>query len=76
MQLTTEFTLLLHKVEAKWLKKPYMTTYLDLYSPDGNLTVSATPVLRWWTIAVALKVSQGKAFFIPFASPGLFFMQL
>jgi hypothetical protein len=28
--------------------------------------------LRWWIISGALKVSQGKAFFISFASPHKF----
>ena len=62
----------MHKVEAKGLKKPYNDDFVQFCI---HLTATSQSVhfrFGWWTIVVALKVSQGKAFFISSASPGLF----
>jgi hypothetical protein len=66
----------LHKVETEALKKPYVTTLSAPYSPDGKLTVNVLLFYSWWIISAELKVSQSKVFFISFASPRLFSMQL
>jgi hypothetical protein len=62
----------LRKGEAKALKKPYMTTLFLSVFTWRQARSQYTPVLHWWIIANALKVSQNKAIFISFSSPGLF----
>ena len=50
------------------MKKPYMTTLFCSVFTCRKSHSQCIPVFLWWVRIEVLKVSQGKAFFIAFAS--------